>query len=88
MEFGLVGKGVIVTGASRGIGFAIAEAFAAEGANVSICGRTEGPLNAAKDKLARHGGTVHVSTCNVADAASLKSYINAAEAALGDSMYW
>ena len=42
MEFGLEGKGVIVTGASRGIGFAIAEAFAAEGANVSICGRTEG----------------------------------------------
>ncbi len=83
MEFGLVGKGVIVTGASRGIGFAIAEAFAAEGANVSICGRTEGPLNAAKDKLARHGGTVHVSTCNVADADSLKSYIDEAEAALG-----
>ena len=83
MEFGLEGKGVIVTGASRGIGFAIAEAFAAEGANVSICGRTEGPLNAAKDKLASHGGTVHASTCDVADAASLESYINAAEADLG-----
>ena len=83
MEFGLEGKGVIVTGASRGIGLAIAEAFAAEGANVSICGRTEGPLNAAKDKLVSHGGTVHASTCDVADAASLESYINAAEAALG-----
>jgi len=52
MEFGLKDKGVIVTGGSRGIGFAIAEAFAAEGANVSICGRTQGSLDDAKEKLA------------------------------------
>jgi len=40
MKIGLNRKGVIVAGGSRGIGFAIADAFAAEGANVSICGRT------------------------------------------------
>ena len=38
MDLELVGKNVIVTGGSRGIGFAIAKAFAEEGANVSICG--------------------------------------------------
>ena len=39
MELGLQGKRAIVTGASRGIGFAIAEALAAEGCAVSICAR-------------------------------------------------
>ena len=83
MEFGLKGKGVVVTGGSRGIGFAIAEAFAAEGANASICGRTQSSLDAAKEKLVAHGSTVHAAICDVGDAASLESYINTAEAALG-----
>ncbi|MDG2285749.1 MAG: SDR family NAD(P)-dependent oxidoreductase, partial [Alphaproteobacteria bacterium] len=39
MELGLRGKKVIVTGASRGIGLSIAEVFAKEGADVSICAR-------------------------------------------------
>ena len=83
MEFGLNGKGVIITGGSRGIGFAIADAFAAEGANISICGRTESSLNRAEDKLAVHNGIVHAAICDVADASSLESYINTAEQALG-----
>ena len=83
MEFGLNGKGVIITGGSRGIGFAIADAFAAEGANISICGRTESSLNSAEDKLAAHNGIVHAAICDVADASSLESYINTAEQALG-----
>ena len=83
MEFGLNGKGVIITGGSRGIGFAIADAFAAEGANISICGRTESSLNRAEDKLAAHNGIVHAAICDVGDASSLESYINTAEQALG-----
>ena len=39
MHIDLSGKRVIVTGASRGIGRAIALAFAAEGANVAVCAR-------------------------------------------------
>ena len=44
MDLGLKGKGVIVTGASKGIGRTIALGFAAEGANVSICARGQDAL--------------------------------------------
>jgi 3-oxoacyl-[acyl-carrier protein] reductase len=83
MELGLKDKGVIVTGGSRGIGFAIAEAFAKEGANVSICARSQGPLDDAKEKLAGYDGTVHAVTCDVADGEALKAYIEEAHMALG-----
>jgi 3-oxoacyl-[acyl-carrier protein] reductase len=41
MDFGLSNKVALVTGGSRGIGFAIASTLAAEGASVAICGRDE-----------------------------------------------
>ncbi|PRX98623.1 SDR family NAD(P)-dependent oxidoreductase [Allonocardiopsis opalescens] len=53
MELGLSGARVLVTGASRGIGRAIAEAFAAEGANLAICARNEGPLGEVARELGR-----------------------------------
>ena len=84
MKLGLNGKGVIVTGGSRGIGFAIADGFAAEGAKVSICGRTQSSLDTAREKLSAHGGTVHAAICDVADAAALESYINLAMSVLGE----
>ena len=83
MELGLNGKGVIVTGGSRGIGFSTAEAFAREGANVSICARSEGPLETARKALAAHGGTVHAAACDVSDPAALADYFAAAHQALG-----
>ena len=76
MNLGLNRKGVIVTGGTRGIGFAIADAFAAEGAKVSICGRTQSSLDTAREKLSARGGKVHAAICDVADAAALESYIN------------
>ena len=39
MDLGLKGKSVVVTGGSKGIGFAAAEAFLKEGAKVAICSR-------------------------------------------------
>lgn len=51
MDLGLKDKVVIVTGGSRGIGFACAEAFLAEGARVGIVSRSEASLSAASARL-------------------------------------
>lgn len=56
MELGLKDKLVVVTGASKGIGYAIAEAFLREGANVVISGRNRVALETALKKLAAING--------------------------------
>lgn len=83
MELDLKGKGVIVTGGSRGIGRAIALAFASEGANVAICARTPAPLERARDEIAARGVVAFAQPCDVGDAAALRRFIDAAFAALG-----
>lgn len=55
MNESLLGKRALVTGASKGIGFAIAKALLAEGASVAICARSEKPLREAVENL-RQGG--------------------------------
>jgi len=44
MKFGLKGKTVLITASSKGIGRAVADAFASEGCNVAICSRTRSDL--------------------------------------------
>ena len=83
MDLGLQNKNIIVTGGTRGIGLAAAAACAAEGANISICGRTQDSLNAATAALAVHGTQIHGAICDIADVEQIKTYIAAAEAALG-----
>lgn len=72
MEVG--GKRVLVTGASRGIGRAVAEAFAAKGAVVALVARTEAPLRELASKL---GGTAHVS--DLLDPAQVSSLLHRVE---------
>ncbi|VXC42734.1 NADP-dependent 3-hydroxy acid dehydrogenase YdfG [Arthrobacter sp. 9V] len=58
MDLQLASKRAIVTGGSRGIGFAVAEALVAEGAHVALVARGREGLNQAKALLARHNGKV------------------------------
>ena len=60
MDLGLRGRVAIVGGASRGMGRAIAHAFVNEGANVTICARTESDLRRAEMELARVASQQHV----------------------------
>ena len=83
MQLNLNGKGVIVTGGSRGIGLSIAKGFAAEGANVSICARDPSALKAAEKELGVHGSIVHAQSCDVSDSHALEHYLSAACDALG-----
>jgi 3-oxoacyl-[acyl-carrier protein] reductase len=58
MDLGLTGKVAMVTGASRGLGRAMAHALADEGMHVSICARTREPLNETVAALTKAGGSV------------------------------
>lgn len=60
MDLGLKDRVAIIGGSSRGMGRAIALAFAQEGANVTICGRTEADLRRTEIELARVGSQHHV----------------------------
>lgn len=83
MNIELAGKRAVVAGGSRGIGRAIALAFAAAGADVSICARGAEALEKTRDDIARHGHSAHAAACDLADGAAVPRYIDAAAAALG-----
>jgi 3-oxoacyl-[acyl-carrier protein] reductase len=78
--FDLTGKTALITGATGGIGGAIAHALHAQGAAVAISGTRTDALNAIAGQL---GGRVHTLPCNLADAAEVEALVPAAEAAMG-----
>ncbi|RWE77938.1 MAG: glucose 1-dehydrogenase [Mesorhizobium sp.] len=81
--FGLEGRHAFVTGASRGLGLAFAEALAAAGARVTLGGRKADELRAAGDRLRGHGYTVAESVIDVTDTQSVDAAIAASEADTG-----
>ena len=74
---------VVVAGGSKGIGRSIALAFAEAGAAVSVCARGQAALDEVRHEIAAHGVTAHTKSCDLADAASIESYIHDAADALG-----
>jgi 3-oxoacyl-[acyl-carrier protein] reductase len=74
---------VVVCGGSKGIGHAIALGFAAGGASVSICARGADALAQTAAEIKAKGATAHSASCDLADGAAVKRYVESAGAALG-----
>ncbi|MGC8512001.1 MAG: SDR family NAD(P)-dependent oxidoreductase [Acidimicrobiales bacterium] len=85
MQLGLQGRKVLVAGATRGIGLAIAEVFLEEGSSVSICGRTADSLEAARQHLQAVGGDgrVFARRTDLTDAIDTKALVEETVEALG-----
>jgi 3-oxoacyl-[acyl-carrier protein] reductase len=75
---GLGGKAAIVTGGSRGIGYAIARSLASEGCSVAICGRDEARLVEARNELnALQPGRVIATVTDVTDETAVQRFVDA-----------
>jgi len=83
MDLGLKGKKAIVTGGTRGIANAIARLLAAEGCDIAICARHEGPVNDAVAALAKTGVKATGGALDVADLPALRRWIGEAAETLG-----
>jgi 3-oxoacyl-[acyl-carrier protein] reductase len=79
------GRNALVTGASKGIGFAIATNFAMAGANVAIVARTASELETAKAKIAKVAGAIKLAAipADVSTADGCNQAFSVAEEALG-----
>ncbi len=86
----LRGKTAVITGASRGIGAAVAHRFAAEGANIAITARTidqhptlPGSLNETAERCQQFGGQVEIIQADLGDDKSRSAIIPTAQEAFG-----
>ena len=83
MDLGLKGKKAVVTGGSRGIGRAIADLLADEGADVAICARNAEQVAEAVKALEAKGVKAFGQAVDIADGPAIRAFVQAAGEALG-----
>jgi len=83
MDLGLKGKNAIILGGTRGIGRAIADTLAKEGANVAVCARNADQVSAAVAELKALGVNATGASVDVTDGDALKAWIAEAASAMG-----
>lgn len=79
---------VAITGASAGIGRAIAKAFAKDGARVGLIARSQNALNQVKQEIEQAGGEALVLPCDVSDSAAVEAAAEQLEQSFGDIEIW
>lgn len=83
MDLGLSGKRAIVTGGTRGIGRAIVEVLAAEGASVCFCARTAEQVSSANEELEAANLPATGTAVDVTDNGALQNWVSASADAMG-----
>ena len=75
VDLGLIGKKALVTGASKGLGLAIARELASEGADLAICARHRDEIDAVASELRGSGRRVHAQVADVTDPRQISEFV-------------